>query len=371
MVCAKSFGAKDKEKIQKTVHTSLALAVVSGLILAFIGVVFARPLLQMINTPADVIDHSVIYMSLIFAGCPFSLVYNFSAGVLRAFGDTKRPLYILSVTGFVNVLLNLVFVIFLNMAVAGVALATVISQALSAGAAVYILMKSDGDIRLDPKKIKFHKEELFNIVKIGLPTGLNAVMYNVANVSLQSSINSFGKEYMAASTAGSAVASYINLPEGAFATAVVSFVGQNYGAKKYKRIHKVVGVALLATLLFSAVPSVFVTVFPKFFLGLFVKEPEVIIKGVGKVIIMGIGYLINIPVAIYGAALRGIERSNTPTVINLLTILVSRMAWIYFIFPLHPTFEMLFFCFPVSWIISSVALGIAYYLHMKKLISEK
>ena len=376
VTCAKFYGAKDRERIGKTVHTSIALALVSGLFLAVIGVLLSRPLLQLMDTPDDVIDHSVRYMSIIFLGSPFSMLYNFTSGLLRASGDTKRPLYILGVSGAVNVVLNLILVIFFRMAEAGVAIATVSSQMVSSLWVLGIMIKRNDDMKVNIHRLKFHKDELLNIIKIGIPSGLNAILFNIANITLQSTINSFGKEYMSASSAGTSVSNYINLVQGAFGTATVSFVGQNYGAKKYKRITKVVLTAILTLFVLTSILAIIVSLIPKVLLGFFTTEAKVIEYGVGKLLIMSFGYILEVPAVVLAPALRGMEKPKTPMFLNIFSIFVSRMFWIKYIFPLFPAntlfaFSMLYVCFPLSWVLSSISMTIAFLLYKKRFPIEE
>jgi len=367
VMCAKYCGAKNKERLEKTVHTAMMLALVGGIALALVGIVLARPLMLLMSTPSDIIDKSVKYMSIIFAGVPFSLLYNFGAGILRASGDSKRPLYILSVSGLINVLLNLVFVIGFNMAEAGVALATIISQMVSSAVVIMLMLKRDDDLKLVIKKLCFHKDELLSIIRIGVPAGLNAILYNIANISLQSTVNTFGKEYIAASTAGSGIGHYISMFLSSFCTAAVNFVGQNYGAKKYDRVHKAVIMAMIASFVMIASLDIIVCTIPDKLLGLFTNEQSVIDKGIGKTIILCVGYLFEVPTSVCSSALRGMERSKTPMLLNVTSICASRMIWIYVIFPLFPVFEILFLCYPVSWMLSSIAMIIAYLKTLKEL----
>ncbi len=375
VTCAKFFGAKDKARISKTVHTSIALALFSGLFLAIVGVLLSRPLLQLMDTPADVIDHSVRYMSIIFLGSPFSMLYNFSSGLLRASGDTKRPLYILSVSGAVNVVLNLILVIFFEMAEAGVAIATVASQMVSSVWVLWIMIKRDDDMKFNIKKMRFHKDELANIVKIGIPSGLNAILFNFANITLQSTINTFGKEFISANSAGTSISNYINLTQSAFGTATVSYVGQNYGAKKFKRIEKVVVIGILTVAMLSLILACVVALIPKVLLGMFTTEKAVVEIGIGKLLIMCFGYILESPAVIFSPAMRGMEKSKTPMFLNIFSVLFSRIVWITLIFPLFPAntlfaFNMLFVCFPLSWALSSLAMCIAFRMHIKNFLVD-
>ena len=371
VTCAKFFGAKDKERISKTVHTSITLALTSGLFLAIVGVVLSRPLLRLMDTPSDLIEHSVKYMSIIFIGSPFSLIYNFCSGLLRASGDAKRPLYILSVSGAVNVVLNLILVIFFGMEEVGVAIATVVSQVISSVWVLGIMMKRDDDMKVNLKELRFHRDEVANIIRIGVPSGINSVLYNIANISLQSTINSFGKEYISASSACTSILSYISFAQSTFGTATVSFVGQNYGAKKFKRIEKGVLIAILTGSVTTRMLACLVSVFSSSLLGLFTNESAVIKIGIGKIFIMSFGYLIQGPAVIFSAALRGMEKSKTPMFLNVFSVFVSRIMWITLVFPLFPTgtllaFNMIFVCFPLSWGLSSLSMFIAFYQCKKR-----
>lgn len=366
VTCAKFRGAKDAERTSQTVHTAMAFAFVCGLIVAFIGIVFARPIMTAMDTPDEVIDHAVLYMSIIFAGRPFSMVYNFGSGLLRADGDTKRPLWILMISGLINVILNLIFVIYCKMGVAGVALATVISEIISSLAVFFFMIRRNDDMKLSFRKIKFHKDEFINIVRIGVPSGINSCLYSVANIILQTNVNSFGKTYMAASTAATSLSNYVSLVQSSISTAVVSLVGQNYGAKKYKRIHKSARLALIMSFIGCAIVALLFCLMPRVFLRMFTDEKAVIDAGVSKVYIMCIGYLLNGHSAIYGAVLRGIEKPNIPMILNIIAIFGIRLIWLWFIFPLNPTFEMVFMLYPVSYLFASVMTTSAYYIERRK-----
>lgn len=370
VTCAKFIGAKDKERTSRTVHTAVGLSIVSGLFISLVGIVFARMIMIAMSTPADVIDHSVLYMQIRFAGVPFSLIYNFGAGLMRASGEAKKPLYILGVTGLINVMLNLVFVIYFGMAEAGVALATSIANVLNSICIIYCLTHRSDDMKLYLKKIRFYKDEFLNILKVGIPSGLNAILFNLANVVLQSSVNGFGKIYMAASTSASSLGNYLSLVCSAFGTSTLSFVGQNYGAKNYKRIRKVTLVANMMGIAVVAILAVIITLNGRFFLGLFTNEQQVIDAGIGKVFILCYGYIIYLPSAVFSSTLRGIEKSNLPLAINIASTLGVRLLWIWFIFPLHKTFNFLLLAYPLSWGSASLALMITYLVQRSKFPKE-
>ncbi|MBE6642407.1 MAG: MATE family efflux transporter [Ruminococcaceae bacterium] len=371
VTCAKYFGAKDREGIHRTVHTSIALALFGGVIIGIVGLFVSKPLLSLLDTPKGILDRASNYMSLILAGSPFSLVYNYGAGLLRASGDTKRPLYILSISGLINVILNLVFVICFNMEEVGVGLATVISQMVSSVSVVLILIKRDDEMHFEPRRMRFHKAEFLNILRVGVPSGLNAILFNFANLSLQSTVNSFGKEYISANTAAASITNYISLTQNAVGTGIVSFVGQNYGAKRYDRIKKVVNIGLLTLFAVSSVMALVLALMPETLLGLFTKEAVVAKYGVGKALMVGVGYIIFIPSVVYAAALRGMERSKTPMNVNIISICVSRLAWLHLVYPLFEgstlmRFNLIFVCLPMSWLFSSIAMSIAFYMLKKK-----
>lgn len=366
ITCAKFCGAKDKEHTGKTVHTAITLALTCGIVMAVLGISLSGLLLKMTDTPRDIFNSARLYMCIIFAGTPFSLTYNFGAGILRAAGETKYPLYILGVSGLVNVLLNLLLVIGFDMAEAGVGLATVTSQVISSVWVLYLLINRNDDLKLELKKLRFHKSELLNIIKLGIPAGLNAILYDIANIALQTSINTYGKEFIAASTAANSISNYISITQNSLGTATISFVGQNYGAKDYKRIKRIVWISLATTLAITTAMSLSISLFPEFFLGLFTKNPEVVKNGIGKTLIMCLGYIIFVPTTVLGSTLRGIEKPNLPLLINVVAIFLSRILWINFIYPLHPTFNMLFYCYPVSWFLSAASLVTAYFFAQKK-----
>ena len=245
VVVARNYGAKDYDGIHGAVHTSVLTAIWGGIILIFVGILLARPMLEMMGTPEDVINLSVLYMRIYFVGMPAFMMYNFGAAILRAIGDTKRPLYFLTLSGVVNVVLNLFFVIVFHMGVAGVALATIISQAISAFLIILCLMKMDGPCHLDFKHLKFHPEQLKSMLRIGLPAGLQGAIFSISNVLIQSSVNSFGSQVMAGNTAAGNIEGFVYNSMNAVYQTSLSFTSQNMGAKKFDRINKILFQCLL------------------------------------------------------------------------------------------------------------------------------
>ena len=239
VLAARYIGAQDAKNLSETVHTSILLSLVSGTILIFVGFFFAKPLLTLMGSPAEVLDQAALYMKIYFAGMPVNMLYNFGSAVLRALGDTKRPLYFLMIAGVVNVCLNLIFVIVFHMGVAGVAIATVASQLVSAVLVTICLIRADGPYRLDPKRLHIHKDKLIAMIKIGLPAGLQGAIFSISNVLIQSSINSFGAIAMAGNTAAGNIEGFIYTSMNALYQANLSFTSQNLGARKYSRLNRI------------------------------------------------------------------------------------------------------------------------------------
>ena len=367
VMCAKYCGAFDMERTSKTVHSSMCIACVGGVIATLIGVISARPLLVLMDVPKEILAYSVRYMTIIFAGVPFSLIFNFGSGILRARGDTKRPLYILAFTGFINVVLNMLFVIVFGMDEVGVALATIISQIISAAIVVYMLTKTNDIIRLDIKKLRFHKQETLDVLRIGIPAGLNIILYNFTEVVLQSTINTFGTVYIAANSVTGTITSYIGITHTAISNSMLSFAGQNHGAKKYLRIKKAIVVSIIMSLVISIAVITPMLLFPREILRVFTDEIEVVEAGVVKLIIMSLSFLLNGPLNVFGGTLRGIEKPNFPFLTSLVAICVVRIIWIGFVFPLHPTFDMIFYCYSISWFFAMIAQGSGSFYFINKL----
>lgn len=374
VVCARLFGAGNKEGLQRAIHSSVLLALASGVGLMFVGYVFSRPLLELLGTPSDVIDGATLYMQVIFMGSPASMLYNFGAAILRAAGDTKRPLYILIFAGLINVALNLFCVIVLKLAVLGVALGTIASQLFSAVAVVWILLRTESEFKLSFKKLRFHARELKNIAATGIPSGLNGIMFSLSNVVIQSAINSFGKAAIAGSAAASNIEAYGFLLLSAAEQGLISFVGQNIGAAKYKRVSSVTKVALIIAFLSSSLFLLFIKLYGEPLIGLFTdnnSRTEVIKMGIIKLEIVAGSYILLIPNQILNGVLKGMGRAIIPTVINAFCVCVLRIIWMYTAYPLNPTLNMVYTAYPISWAASSVAIIVAYIIVRKKVFKAK
>lgn len=366
IICANLRGARKTKELSQAMHTAMLLAAISGTFIAIVGAVLSKPLLRIMGTPEDVLDKASLYMSLYLAGSPASVIYNFGAGILRAYGDTKRPMYILSLSGLVNVGLNLFFVIVLRWDVAGVAIATVISQICSAVAVVLILFSPKGGYRLRLKQLRLHKQYLLTIVKVGIPCGLNSMVFSLSNVILQSSLNSFNSMVIiAGKTAAMDISTILYQVIAAFYSACVSFSGQCYGAGQYKRIDQLFVRSTVLTWCMLLPLVVLCTIFPRPLLGLFNSNPQVIEAGVGVLLINCWGYLIYTVSEVGLGCLRGMRESSGPTLLNLLAICVPRLIWVLVFFPMRRTVVFLYLCYPISWLISSL-LQTLYYLHCRK-----
>lgn len=366
VLVARYYGAGQTRDLYETVHTSMLTAAISGVVLIFLGMGLSRPLLQMMETPVDVIDHSVLYMRIIFAGMPASMIYNFGAAVLRAVGDTQRPLYFLLTAGVINVVLNLFFVIVLHMGVAGVATATVISQCVSAALVVICLVRSEGVYRLNIKDLRIHKNKLKEIARIGIPAGIQGSMFSISNVLIQSTINSFGSIAMAGSTAAGNIEGFVWTAMDAFTQATQSFVGQNYGAKKLDRIKKIMWQCMILVTGVGLVLGVGAYLAAKPLLGIYSSDPAVIEYGKARMLAISVPYFTCGAMGIFVGGMRGLGSSLVPMINTVFSVCVLRVVWIYTVFAIWPQWEVLFISYPVTWVIASVIGGICYAVIKKR-----
>ena len=365
VLVARYYGAGDTRDLYETVHTAILTAAACGVFLIFVGMALSRPLLQLMETPEDVIDHSVLYMRIIFAGMPASMLYNFGSAVLRAVGDTQRPLYFLLTAGIINVLLNLFFVIVLHMGVAGVATATVISQCISATLVILCLVRSEGPYRLDIKHLKIFKNRLIEMTRIGIPAGIQGCMFSVSNVLIQSTVNSFGSIAMAGSTAAGNIEGFVWTGMDAFSQAAQSFVGQNYGAKKLDRVKKVIWQCLGLVTVVGIVLGVGAYLAARPLLSIYSSDPAVIEYGRARMLMISVPYFTCGVMGIFVGGMRGLGSSIVPMINTIFSVCVLRVVWIYTIFAIWPTWEVLFISYPVTWVIAS-AIGVFCYLAVKK-----
>jgi len=368
VICANLLGARKHTELRKTMHTAVPAAVICGAFVALVGILASDWVLQLMGTPDNVHGLARLYMQIYFAGVPAMILYNFGAAILRSHGDTKRPMYILMVSGLVNVVLNLVFVLGLRMSVDGVAIATAISQALSAFLVLRILFDPNDQYKLCFRELKIHKKELMSIVRIGIPSGLGGMMFSASNVVIQSSVNAFNDAALLAGKSVVAdVTGMIYQVLAAMLSACVSFAGQCYGAKEYKRLDKLVmwGCVICWTIM-GIMIAVCVT-FAEQVVGLFNTDPDVIKMGSLIMRLEATGYMIYIPSEVFMGCSRGMKHAGMPTVLNFVGICATRIFWVFAIFPLNPAVWMLFLCYPVSWAISTILQG-SYYFHIRRKI---
>lgn len=364
VVCARFYGANDKNGLSQALHTSILLALLSGIFLAVVGVAFSRTLLTLMGNPSNVIDDATLYMQIFFLGSPASMIYNFGSAVLRAAGDTKRPLYIMLISGIINVVLNLFCVLVLKIGVAGVAIGTIASQIASAIMVLYLLAKGNGEFRLHFSKLRIFKRELIQIIANGVPSGLNGIMFSASNVIIQSTINSFGKLAMAGASACINVENYGFLLFSAVEQGAITFVGQNMGAKKIKRVKSVTKTALYSAFVCATIYSAVTIIWGESILSLFtddISRDAVVKMGMIKMTITSFSYIIFAPAQAFSGVLKGMGKSVAVTVANAICTCIIRILWIIFVFPLNPVLEMVYLAYPISWGLSSIATTVIYF----------
>lgn len=352
VLVARYTGSRNDRAVSDTVHTSVLLSLAGGVLLMIIGVLLARPLLTLMGSPEDVIDLAVLYVRIIFLGMPVQMLYNFCAAILRAVGDTQRPLYYLTIAGVVNVLLNLVFVIVLHLSVAGVALATIISQAISALLVTRALMNMEGPTRLFLNRLRIHPGKLREIIRIGLPAGIQSSVFSLSNVVIQSSVNSFGSVVIAGNAASSNVGNFVYQAMNTFQQAITCFAGQNIGARKPRRIVSAMKVCMFWAVSFGLVLGLLSCVFGTQLLSLFSADPAVIAAGMERQVIVCAPYFLCGMMDVMTGALRGIGYSLLPMIVSILGACAFRLFWVFTIFAAYPTLPCLMLSYPVSWLLT-------------------
>lgn len=367
VITAKHIGAALAEKTQKAVHTAMALSIISGFLVALIGFFFSGKFLVLMGTPDDVLPLATTYLKIYFLGAPGSLVYNFGAAVVRSTGDTKRPLYILTFSGLVNIILNLILVIVFHLDVAGVAIATITAQYISAVFIVLRLVNLENVCRLNIKRIKLHKDELKEILTVGLPAGLQNSLFSLSNVLIQSTINTFGSSAMAGNTAAQNCDSFIYTCANAVAQTSMTFSSQNMGAKKYHNLKKIYFMCLGFTFVIGVVFGGLALIFPDEILGIFSTDPTVIEFGKSRIYVIMSTYFLCCLMDVAAYQVRGMGRSLEPMIISLLGACGIRVLWIYTGYQLDKTLPNLYLSYPISWLITFVALFILFIVIDKKL----
>lgn len=362
VIVAQDTGADEPSAVSRSVHTSIAISIIGGFIVMILGLVLCKPLLKIMGTPEDIINLSVLYMKIYFISTPATMVYNFAAAILRAAGDSRRPMYYLMITGTLHVIFNLFFVIVLHMSVAGVACATVISEYLSVLLIMNCLSKCDGAIRFIPRKMCIDRSKLKSIIRIGLPAGMQGLLFSISNVLIQSAINSFGSTMVAASAAAGNVENYIGTTMSAYYNAAIAFTGQNMGARKYDRIDTIAKVCTILIFVTWILLGGAILLFGKQLLGIYTSDPEVIKLGILRMNIMIAAYFTCGIMNVYPGLTRGMGYSIMPMLCTLVGACLLRIVWLATLFTWYPTEIMLFVCYPVTWALAGLGqVGIFFY----------
>ncbi|MGN0399280.1 MAG: MATE family efflux transporter [Blautia sp.] len=370
VIISRYYGAGNGRDLNRSLHTAAALSIAGSLIITILGLVLAPAMLRIMNTPENVMAGSAMYLRIYFGGIFFVFVYNVGSAILRAMGDSKRPLYYLIVCCFLNIFLDILLVMGFNLGVTGVAVATLFSQAVSALLIVRALMQPGELYQLEPKKIRFHRFLLKSIIAIGLPAGFQSVMYNISNIIIQTSLNSLGTDTMAAYTAFGKMDSIYWMISGAFSIAITTFVGQNYGAGKYSRMKRSVFVCLFMDFIASLLVSALFLFFGKYIFQLFTQDPDVIAVGMDIISIIAPSYVLFIFIEILSSALRGIGDVMIPMLMTCGGVCLVRIFWIFAVVPHFPGIKSILASYPLSWALTAILFIIYYFITQRKFYKE-
>lgn len=371
VVVANYVGRRNSEGIRKAVATVGAFALISGIALTAIGVVIVRPILELMNTPPDVIGLAADYLRIFFLGMPFLMIYNFGAAVLRSVGDTRRPFYSLVAAGVLNTLLSIILVAIFDMGVKGVAIATVIGFALNAALIVYWLLTEHDPLKLRPQKLKIYGAELRKMLRIGIPAGLQGMVFSIANIFIVAAINGYGSAAIAGSAAALNFELYCYFIMVAFCQAAVAFISQNYGAGKYDRCRRAYIYCMIMSVICVGVANVTVALNGSWFIGLFSSDPHVIAYGVDRLHYVLAFQFIASSYEISGSALRALGYSMTPTLMVIFGTCVIRLGWVFWLSTRARDYVLLLSIYPISWVITGLLVVTAYLLISRKLYSRK
>lgn len=366
VLAARFYAAGREKEMSETVHTAITLALISGIVMAFVGLFFSRLALEWMDTPADVIDQSALYMKIYFIGMPFFMLYNYGAAILRAVGDTKRPLFFLMISGAINALLNLLLVIVFHLGVAGVAIATVISQMISCFLVLRCLCRSESSYRLQFSKLMIRGIYFKQILQVGLPAGIQSTVINFSNVLLQSSVNSFGSIAMAGYTAANNIFGFLYVSVNSITQACMSFTSQNYGVGRHKRMDRVLLDCLILSVVVSGVLGGSAYLFGPQLLTIYTKDPQVIACGVEILLYTTVTYFLCGIMDLFPGALRGMGHSAVPMILSVIGTVGMRIFWIYLIFPAQRSLSVLFISYPASWIFTIIMQVICFFRVRKK-----
>jgi len=371
VLTAQNYALKNEEGLSKTVHTAITSALIFGCIAMILGLLLGKTVLKLMGSPDDVIDLSALYLRIYFCGMPFFMVYNFGAAVLKGIGDTKRPLIYLTIAGVLNAILNVVLVVAFNMDVAGVAIATIFSQFVSSVLIVINLMKAEGAYRLEIKKMRLYSATFGRMLQIGIPAGIQSLLVNLSNVLIQSSVNSFGSIAMAGYSAINSLRGFCYIGVNSITQSAMSFIGQNYGARDYKRILRITLECVLFTVVVGSGLGILITVFGRELIGIYSTDKEVIDLAMTYISVTLVTYGVCGIMDLLPGCMRGMNYSLVPMMIHIFGVVVFRFIWILFILPQNNTLWNLFVSYPISWFLTALLQAIAFaivYNRVKKRI---
>ncbi|MBQ7680341.1 MAG: MATE family efflux transporter [Butyrivibrio sp.] len=371
VLVARYFAGRQEREVQETVRTTIAVAILGGILVGAVGALLSKPILTLMGSPAEVIELSALYMRIYFAGLPVTMLYNFGSAVLRATGDTRRPLYFLCAAGVLNVLLNLFFVIGLHLHVVGVALATVLSQFVSAGLVLRSLVRTQEIYRLELRKMRIYRDKFLRILNVGLPAGLQGAVFSLSNVLIQSSINEFGSIAMAGSAAGANLEGFVYMAMNSVYQASVSFTSQNFGARRMDRIGRVLRTCLAVVAVIGLVlGNTFYLLGPRL-VGIYTSDAEAIAFGVERMSIICTTYLLCGMMDVACGSLRGMGYSTVPMIVSIAGACGLRVVWILTIFRYYHSLRMLYISYPVSWAVTGVVHLICYLVIVARIRKEQ
>lgn len=370
VVIARYIGQERHKEIQQAVHTSILLSVICGLFLSVFGWNIARPVLTWLSTPEEILDLAVLYFRIYFLGMPFLMVFNFSSAILRSKGDTRRPLYIMAGSGVINVLLNLFLVSKCGMSVEGVAIATLVATFISSMCLLYLLRKEEGDLHLDFRKLHIHKHVLMKIAAIGVPAGIQGMIFNISNVLIQSGVNSLGTAAVGGNTTSLSFDYFCFFIGNAFGQAGTSFMSQNYGAKQIDRCRKIVRDCIILGPGITFCFSMLIVYFATELSSLFTSDPDVVMYSALRIQVVITFYGIHSFNEILSGMMRALGHSVVPAVINVMFICGIRLCWLFFIFPSHQEYGFLQYCYPISWIVNIAVMLPAFFYISNKMFAK-
>lgn len=371
VLAARFYAAGRAQEMSETVHTAILVALISGIGMAFVGLGLARPALELMDTPEDVIDLSTLYMRIYFLGMPFFMLYNYGAAILRAVGDTRRPLLFLIISGITNAVLNVFLVVVFHMSVEGVAIATVISQLISSVLVLRCLYRSEGSYQLRFSRLHINSTYLKQIFQVGIPAGIQSTVINFSNALLQSSVNSFGSTAMAGYTAANNILGFLYASVNSVTQACMSFTSQNYGVGKFKRMDRVLIDCMIISVTVAGTMGCAAYLFGTEILQIYTREPEVIQCGMEIISITTIPYFLCGIMDLIPGALRGMGRSGVPMVLSIIGTVGLRIVWIFGIFPLHRSLFVLFISYPASWILTIALQVVCFFLVRRQIRSRE